>query len=258
MNMNTQNMSDVSGYHHDLFRWHCKNFYKFDLEMSHCELDYLYACFSMAEDSFNVSGFNDKFHSSYTYSHRIEGKRVNSSRLAYGSFTKPNFLEPYILTILKFKGIPIPSDLVSRDGIFWGGLGWDLMEDKFKIYLRLDKVICLPPVYLSSLGNILKKNMINKGGFSMVYRHNCLVEEKLYLYPTSRNDISFQSDVNRTTLMYSSTRGLVKQHDISAGWKWLSRLGPEARIICRKYAIIGEQLDTVNYVGPRHCTLYFP
>lgn len=256
--MTTQNMSDVSGYHHDLFRWHCKNFYKFDLEMSHYELDYLYACFSMAEDSFNVSGFNDKFHSSYTYSHRIEGKRVNSSRIAYGSFTKPNFLEPYILPILKSKGIPIPTDLVSRTGVFWGGLGWDLMEDKFKIYLRLDKVIFLPEVYLLRLGNIPEKETSDKGIFSIVYHHNFLVEEKLYVYPSNKDSMSLDSDVSYTTLMYSSTRGLVKQHDVSAGWKWSSRLGLEARRICRKYAIIGEQLDTVNYVSPTHCTLYFP
>lgn len=256
--MTSKNMSEAFEYHNNFFKWHCKNFYQFDTEMSHCELDYLYACFDMAEDTFDVSGFSDKLHSAYTYSHRIEGERVNSSRLAYGSFTRPQSLEPYILPILKFRGIPTPTDLVSRDGIFWGGLGWDLMEEKFKIYIRLDQVIFLPRVCLLSFGKISETNLTNKGIFSMVYHHNCLVEKKLYVYPSDGYNESSQSDVNHTTLMYSSTRGLVKQHDITAGWKWSSRLGLEAKRICRKYALIGEQLDTVNYVDPRHCTLYFP
>ena len=121
---------NISGYHRDLFRWHCLNFFDFESALSRAERKYLRKCWALAQDYREVSDGGYRHFSYYTYSHRVKGSTVNSSRIAYGSVLHPARAFRAVGPVLAERGIELPESLTQKTKFY--GLGWDIQKEQFK------------------------------------------------------------------------------------------------------------------------------
>lgn len=247
----------VSQYHRMLFRWHCRNFYPFRKSMSRAERDYLSACFEMLDDYREVSetGF-DRF-SSFSYSHRVQGDRVNSSRLAFGSVEHPEKAFEAATPVLDERGIELPDSFAGGSELCrFGGIGWDFEDDQFKLYFRWLDLARLPQELASLVSDIDLSEHHPEGLVSFTYVKGQAAESKVYLYPKEGKELP--EGVVGEAWMVTDKRGLVHQYDLyypSNFTRNLNRVGME---IVDKYLKRGQTLDTINYEDENNFTLYFP
>ncbi len=251
-------MSDkVSLYHRTLFRWHCRNFYPFRKAMSKHERDYLKACFEMLDDFREVSetGF-DRF-SSFSYSHRVKGDKVNSSRLAFGSVEHPDKAYQAAQSVLAERGVVLPQAFAPGSKLArFGGLGWDFEDNQFKVYFRWLELTQLPTDLGALLTGIDLFQHHPEGLVSFTYVDGAEAEKKVYLYPKEGKELP--AGVVGEAWMVTDRRGLVHQYDLFYPSNWASKLNKVGREIVKKYRERGQTLDTINYQNEDDFTLYFP
>lgn len=217
--------------------------------MIRAELDYLEACFALARDFQEISdsGF-DRF-SYYTYSHRVDGDAVNSSRLAYGSVQNPGPALVAAGPVLAARGLAIPGFYLENPDSHFYGLGWDFLEEQFKVYFRVTRLGELPETEARLIEGIVLQEHRPEGLVSFTYTRNQLSESKVYVYPLAEPVARMRTD----------RRGEVQQVDVQAGGAdWLSRLSLPGQRILRLYAERRENLDTIAFEDREHYTLYFP
>jgi hypothetical protein len=231
-------------HHRLLFQWHCRKFFRFRRHLSCTEKDYLEACFALAGWLPEVSETGYSHFSTYSYSHRVEGERVNSSRLAYGSVSRPEEAWQAARPVVAERGLHLPEFCLKSPVSRFYGLGWDILERQFKVYFRVLRLAEAPLELLQ--GQSLPGHR-EEGLLSFTYTDGLLSESKVYLYPL---------DTPGEARMVSDRRGVVAQHDVQPAQRWeLNNLGQS---IVALYKEFGEELDTITYQDSDNFTLYFP
>lgn len=246
----------VGQYHRMLFRWHCRNFYPFRKKLTYAERQYLKRCFELFDDFHEVSETGFEQFSSFSYSHRVTGDRVNSSRLAYGSVENPEAARQAALPVLEEREIELPGEIWEGEASRFGGLGWDLENNLFKVYFRWLALSKLPEAVKSLVEDLDLSKHREECLLSFSYSHNQPVEKKVYLYPKEERELP--EGVANVTWMVTDRRGLVSQYDLYYPSNWASRLNRTGRDIVSKYRARGQTLDTINYTDENSFTLYFP
>lgn len=249
-------MSELLNYHRYLFQWHCRKFFRFRRHLSDAEKAYLETCFALARSFREVSDSGYEHFSYYSYSHRVQAERVNSSRLAYGSVSNPEPAWRAALPVIQERSLEFDAYFrESADSKFYG-LGWDIQEEQFKLYFRVRPVHALPQNLRHLLEGYVLDDHRDEGLVSFTYTRNQLSESKIYLYPKS--SLNLPAGARGQASMLSDQRGLVKQYDLSQPEQWAERLSAPGKKILQLYRELDEDLDTIQYQDEENYTLYFP
>ncbi len=243
-------------YHRMLFQWHCRKFFRFRRHLTGNEKDYLETCFRLADDYQEVSESGYSHFSYYSYSHRIEGDKVNSSRLAYGSVVHSREALVAALPVLQERALQVDDFFLQDPVSQFYGLGWDIEEDQFKIYFRVTQLERMPSSVKALVGTTSLQEHRPEGLISFTYVVSKLSETKVYLYPKATG--SLPEGALGEARMYSDRRGLVTQLDLSQPELWAQKLSPPGQRIMALYRELDETLDTIAYQDFEHYTLYFP
>lgn len=246
-------MENYQAYHRNLFRWHCRNFFNFRRHLVAVEKLYLETCFELAQSLNEVSEGGYAHFSYYTYSHRVKGDSVNSSRIAYGSVSHPQQAWESARRVLEKRAVTLPEGLAEENAFY--GLGWDLEEDLFKVYFRTLDWRTLPPALADLVVDYNWNEHRPEALLSLTYTGNNLVERKVYLYPHSSVNVE---GVQGQARMITDTRGEVVQEDLVPNGVIPYDLNEAGKRILRLYRQIGEPLDTIAYKNSEDFTLYFP
>lgn len=243
----------VRAYHRSLFQWHCRNFFNFRRHLTPTDKLYLESCFALAREWSEVSDGGYAHFSYYTYSHRVKGETVNSSRIAYGSVHNPEHAYEAAKPVIEHRGVRLPAGL-AEENLFYG-LGWDVEEGLFKVYFRTLDWRKLPPELSDLVLDYNWNEHLPEALLSLTYAENELFERKVYLYPKQSVDTP---GVRGQARMITDNRGEVLQDDLAPSSVIPYDLNATGKAILEKYKEIGEPLDTIAYTSPDDFTLYFP
>lgn len=250
----------VQNFHHELFQWHSETFFPFEQKMSAREKQYLDTCFSLAETFLEVPESGYAEFSYYSYSHRIQGDVVNSSRLAYGSVIHHEKALESALPVIEERNVPLdPYFLKDPQSLFYG-LGWDFLANHFKIYFRVLDLDQLPQASFQALLEETLPNRRSEGLVSFTFIDQELHEQKVYVYPNlevGKYDDIFPGTKGRV-LMSTSKRGTITQYDVSETKRWSGRVNPRGIQVLKAYAQKGYALDTIALKDKDNFTIYFP
>lgn len=249
-------VSELLNYHRYLFQWHCRKFFRFRRYLSEAEKAYLEVCFSLAKEFREVSDSGYEHFSYYSYSHRVHGDKVNSSRLAYGSVAHPQPALEAARPVLRERSLALDAYFLESPHSKFYGLGWDILEEQFKVYFRVQPVQLLPDNLKHLLQDYDLEDHRDEGLVSFTYTRNQLSESKIYLYPKS--SLNLPAGAQGQASMVSDQRGLVTQYDLSQPEQWAQRLSGPGRRILELYRELDEELDTIQYQDEENYTLYFP
>ncbi|MCA9781292.1 MAG: hypothetical protein KC800_31445 [Candidatus Eremiobacteraeota bacterium] len=243
----------LSSYHAGLFRWHCLHFFDFESALSKEEQKYLRKCWSLCRSYQEVSDGGYRHFSYYSYSHRVKGDSVNSSRLAYGSVIHSTPAFRAAGRVLNHRGLSLPESLTHRNKFY--GLGWDFEKEQFKVYFRTLNWQRLEPPFLDLAKGYRADEHRPEALISVTYTRKEVVESKLYLYPL---DHLLPNGVRGFARMITDRRGEVSQEDLDPKEVAAHQFNAKGREIIKAYEEIGESLDTVAYQSAEDFTLYFP
>lgn len=192
----------------------------------------------------------------YSYSHRVQAERVNSSRLAYGSVLHPEAALKAALPVIRERQLLLDAYFLESPQSKFYGLGWDVLEEQFKVYFRVQPIDQLPRELAPLLEGYQAQDHRDEGLVSFTYTRNQLSESKVYLYP--KNPSNLPPGAQGEATMVSDRRGLVKQYDLSQPDQWTQRLSPPGQKILELYGELEEGLDTIQWEDEQNYTLYFP
>lgn len=244
--------SRLQTYHRSLFQWHCRHFFNFRRQLSGVEKVYLETCFALAQSLDEVSDGGYAHFSYYSYSHRVKGDSVNSSRLAYGSINQHDQAFQAALPVISHRGVTLPEGL--SDQPFYG-LGWDIEDGLFKAYFRSRDWRSLPPSLADLVVDYSWNDHRPEALLSLTWKAADLVERKVYLYPLAADG---KPGVRGQARMITDTRGEVIQDDLEPHTVIPYDLNETGVRILAKYEEVGETLDTIAYKNSEDFTLYFP
>jgi hypothetical protein len=245
--------SNVRTYHRTLFQWHCRHFFNFRRRLSSLEKVYLETCFALPQALSEVSDGGYAHFSYYTYSHRVKGSSVNSSRIAYGSVSHPDEAWQAARPVVEQRGVVLPAGLAEENPFY--GLGWDVEEGLFKVYFRTLDWRRLPLELADLVVDYSWNDHRPEGLLSLTYTGSRLVERKVYLYP---KESTATAGVQGQARMITDTRGEVIQDDLVPDGVIPYELNDTGKRILAMYEKIGEPLDTIAYKDSEDFTLYFP
>eukprot|EP01060_Flectonema_neradi_P005519 TRINITY_DN13687_c1_g1_i1.p1 TRINITY_DN13687_c1_g1~~TRINITY_DN13687_c1_g1_i1.p1 ORF type:complete len:367 (+),score=40.55 TRINITY_DN13687_c1_g1_i1:65-1165(+) len=265
-------------FHRSLLNWHVSNFYPFmdkfspeykvywEAFLKNCSLDWQTTFMQQLEKEY--------FLSAYTYSHRIKGDKINSSRISFGaSSPPPSYLVKAAADVLESEKITLPEPYADLDGKFkFYGLGWDFATNHLKLYHHGES---------SDLPDELKAKAASARSLvtddyephclvAFTYKGNELVEQKLYLYVTEMAHIKDPlptGTLNAACVLTAGQldRGTFWQLDVTHTRapkfdcpEWTPRFGERALEVYNKYYNRSMRLDTLGYAAPDDLTMYFP
>ncbi len=252
----------VAAIHRRLFDWHCRTFFPLDEHLSERELAYLETCFSMALGFSEIpEGSDYEEYSYFTYSHRVEGEKVNSSRFAYGSMRNPEAALEKALPVLEERGLSVDPYFLEDENSDFYGLGWDFLANQFKVYFRIVDFDKMPvSEFRELIQDELLPNRRSEGLVAYTFVEDQIHERKVYLYPQPEaeeyEDI-FPGTKGRV-LMVTTKRGVITQYDVSKTKTWAVRLNETGQRIIEQYKQQNYTLDTIAMTDRDHFTLYFP
>lgn len=252
-----------------LFDFYNINYFNFKQYLTKKELSYIYFILNNSPiELFNKTMENKRL-SYISYSHTINNNIIKSGRLSIGSVMMPDLAFTYALDIINERNIIIPKYLLSNDYKF-GGLGWDFIQNRFKIYFRCinDRFMNLKDVkqiieYNKKIYNeddevniydIIDDYNDNKywkeGIISFTYNNanNQEIEKKIYLYP---------KDKQKITYLISNIRGIIIQSDTNSYDDIFKTNNKEVKEIIDKYKNDKFYLDTYSKKDDNYI-LYFP
>lgn len=238
-------------YQEDLFDWHCTEFFPFHKRFTKLELEYIKHCIQISWYEFfkpflllwDEMILNLSF---FSYSHRVEASKVNSTRIAYGSLVAPSSAYSYAKRVLKERNITLPFP--PGGNFMFNGLGWDFENGHFKVYYRYWDSAKLLPQYKKLITS--NETYLKQGLISWTYNQDgVLIETKIYCYPEHEREAHLFSD---------------QRHDIQKDCKknnsfiWGDYINKTGRDIMMKYGEKNYVLDTITVKDKDHFTLYFP
>ncbi|MEL6545106.1 MAG: hypothetical protein AAFQ82_10810, partial [Myxococcota bacterium] len=119
-----------------LYAFFRREFFNFDTHLSSSEREFIEACMERNPEEWGVV-YNDGFsYSLFSFSHRVKGTRVNSSRVFFAHHRDPELrsLSEAIIREWGFEPKTFPLfDLTV-------GFGWDIMSGIRKTYVLVDDV----------------------------------------------------------------------------------------------------------------------
>lgn len=220
--------------------------------MTDLERTYLEACFRLSTGYDEVSETGFEHFSYYTYSHRVKGEQVNSSRIAYGSVERPDEAWVPAKPVLAERNIVLPPGW--EDHRFYG-LGWDFEADQFKVYFRTLDWRQAPADVLPLVEGYDIEAHRGEALLSLTLEGNEVTERKVYLYPKE----SGNSAVRGQARMITDRRGEIIQDDLAPSQEIPYDLNPTGKRIVEMYRLdLEEELDTIAYKNSEDFTLYFP
>jgi len=237
-------------YQKEIFRWHCEKVYPFDKKMSKKELKYVQDCIEISwwECLRPLFLFWDEMLprlSFFCYSQRVDGDKMNKSRMAYGSLMRPGATYEFAKPVLEERKIQLP--LQPGGNLAFGGLGWDIEEGHLKVYYRFHDFQKLPEVYKKLMTDGGTDTCAPQGILSWTFQGSALIETKVYRYPSSEKEAH----------LYSATRKDV-QTDCSMDDTWQDKVNEKGQEIIALYGEKKLYLDTITVKDKDHFTLYFP
>jgi len=250
-----------------MYDWHCDNFFDFNKHLPTRELEYIRQSY-LVMDSWDQDMTDDFSYSVASFSHRIQGENVNSSRLYAGSFVHYSKLEPQIIEIIKHRGLspdklPIAQQAEGYRPLL--GLGWNVEEDDFKVYGYVDDLTKTPDGDILDLFRSSADLDAHPFGLvSYTFKGNRISEKKVYVgarNPTAMKGLELATaDIEHVNYMITSERGRIPQVDLKEGFSYSKLQNDRAREICSLYEEYDheETLDTLAYHGPDAIDLYFP
>lgn len=230
-----------------IYNWCNKNIYNYHEKLNKSERLYIYICLLLSSSEIFKFIRCNKFISQlsfYSFSSEFKNKKMNSSRLAFGSTVLPEILYIFYKNVLKERGI----DLIQDNNLKFYGLGWDFENNIFKIYYRyfdiykIDKSIQTVKKYNSKKYN--KQGLLS---YSYDIYTNKLVETKLYFYPLKNKNIAY---------LYSDKRN--EKQVVVTNKEYYNKINKKGKDLIDKYNSFGIKLDTVNYRNKNNYVLYFP
>ena len=246
-------------FHKFFFTWHCRNYFNFGQAMSKAERAFIETCFSLAHEEENHDWGEGPHYSYYTYSHRVKGESINSSRLAYGAVAKPEVIVPLAKEIIDERQVEIEPYFFEDDNSKFYLLGWDFEAGHFKVYFRIADLSKLPQQELQELLGKCEHERYDEGLVSFTYvaddedDSSKLHESKVYVYLKSKN---LPPGAYAEAHMITSERGVVPQYDVSEDWR--DRLNPTGQHLLDRYEALRQRLDTIAYQDEDNFTIYFP
>lgn len=236
------------GFNKEVYKWHCKNIYPFDKNLSFVETNYIKKCIQLSywellRPLYCIFDPFIKRLSYFTYSHRIIDGKCNSSRIAYGSVIQSKKAYIYAKKVLHERNIQ--SEIIPNSNIAFGGLGWDIQNNHFKIYFRFYDFKKLSDTYKELLPDMI--NNYQSGLLSITYnKNNKIIERKIYCYPIFEMVATLQSIYRKDI-----------QHDCHNNNKWVDKLDKTGLKILDIYKN-KYKLDTITYKNKENYTMYFP
>ena len=212
-------------YNKKIYEWHCKHIYPFDKKLTSIENEYIMKCINISYLELLRPLYYNSFLlklSYFTFSHKYN-KSMNSSRIAYGSMIFPDLIYEDAKKVLVERNII--CEIEPNKNIKFGGLGWDIENEYFKIYFRFIHYTQLSLEYQKLISDF--KNIWDSGLISLTY-HNGNI----------RSDIQLDVRHNR---------------DI-----WKTKLNTEGVNLLTMYEKNGFKLDTITFKDSNDYSLYFP
>jgi hypothetical protein len=252
----------------ELHAWHRRTFFDFDKHLNQLEKDYIAACVELMDAREHKVDHN-LFYSTVSYSHRVRGDKVNSSRVAYGSLRHRDRLRQPMERILRSRGIS-PEVMGNLPDAF--GLGWDIEAGHLKVYIHLRSLAGIEDREAARLVRKVGETKVHDFGLvSYTFEGPRLSERKVYVAlreprPAQVRDYPFRDLITHTNFMITDRRGIVPQVDLKSGELDGKRyLNAAGRKVCEAYQrAMGRELtardasvDTLAYQGPDELTLYF-
>ncbi len=149
----------------------------------------------------------------------------------------------YALRVFKEKNIK--CELFPDHNLDFGGLGWDIQNNHFKVYFRFYNFKKLSETYKHLLADM--NNNSPSGLLSITYMGNKIVERKIYYYPKNEMVAKVKSQFREE-----------KQQDCNKEIEWKNKLDRIGKHIVKKYKNNHYELDTITYKDKHNYTLYFP
>lgn len=248
---------EVIHFHRELYEWHSKTFFPFPEHLSELEQNYIEDCFLLPDSYQEIpdSGYEDYSH--YSYSHRIKGDSVNSSRLAYGSVCHHQQAFKSAIPVIEERNIPLDSYFLEHPQSLFYGLGWDFLANHFKVYFRILNLDQLPQLALNALLEETLPDRRSEGLVSFTFIEQELHEQKVYAYPDPKRE-ELPQETKGQAYMATSKRGTIAQYDVSQPEKWIQRINQHGKEIVTLYKDHDLDLDTIAIKDKNDFTIYFP
>ncbi len=247
--------------------FYCQNYFNFDKHMTTQEKEFVKHRL-MEPDSWWVKMSPSVELSTITYSQRILGDKVNSSRIGCGSLTTKDASQRMAREICKGRGINL-SELSDQGSPL--GLAWDFEEDLFKVYFFEKNLKQQPDKSLKSLFSQITDYELHDFGIrSYSFKVGKIVEKKIYapLKSTTKIDqltkdkslLSMKNKIQHINLMVTDHRGVVPQYDVKFGETLESKVfnAQGQKIITELDSKLALKMDTLSYNNKEEFTFYYP
>ena len=233
-------------YNKKIYEWHCKHIYPFDKKLTLIEQEYIMKCINISYLELLRPLYYNSFLlklSYFTFSHKYN-KSMNSSRIAYGSMIFPDLIYEDAKKVLVERNII--CEIEPNKNIKFGGLGWDIENEYFKIYFRFIHYTQLSLEYQKLISDF--KNIWDSGLISLTYHNGNIIEKKIYTYPKNESIARLKSFIR-------SDIQLDVRHNRDI---WKTKLNTEGVNLLTMYEKNGFKLDTITFKDSNDYSLYFP
>ncbi len=252
----TSNKDFVKGSPRLFHHWYCHHFFDFDQVFNVHEKRFSNLCMDLMDDwSYKMTP--SVYLSLMSYSHKVSPNHVNSTRLALGSLKYRHKIHRDLIKVIESKGI----NTHTISGLeFACGLGWDIDEDLFKIYMFYPVLDLISDSELKHLFNFpMKEGLLNSFGLvSYTFKDTHLYEKKVY--STLKDKTSFfisSKEPQNITWMMTNRRGVVQQLDVSNPFYYYGKVNVAGQRIMDLHKKQGFDLDSIVLKNKDEFTLYF-
>ena len=243
--------------------WFCENYHDFRKSLSKDELSFTNGAFECMDrnGSFSYAYERQLVFSNVSYSHKVTGATVNSSRMAVGSFVNPEFIVPSAKKCLENRGIATDK-IADFDKTI--GLGWDVDQGHIKVYIFNKSLDKTSDSEVKSMVNLYDDSSREKrfgcGLSSVTFKGKEVIEKKAYVVSRVPSDeVGFSARIKNKVYMLTTDRGVVPQYDLYPSYDIGQYLNPVGNSIVNKYREeISTPVDTIAYKNNDDFTLYYP
>lgn len=247
--------------------FYCQNYFNFDKNMTVLEKEFVKNRL-MEPNGWWVKMSPSVELSTITYSQRIDGNKVNSSRIGCGSLVPKDDAQKMARDICKVRGINL-AELKDQGSPL--GLAWDFEEDLFKVYFFEQNLKQQPDPSLKTLFSQITGYELHPFGIrSYSFRGGKIVEKKIYAPLNSANKIdqltkdksllSMRNKIQHINLMVTDQRGIVPQYDVKFGETLDANVfnTQGQKIIAELDHKLALKMDTLSYNNKDEFTFYYP